>query len=447
MSEQQRAVGEGLTGDDLLEGVEVDVEVEGYAHGGHCVARHDGRVLFVRHTLPGERVRARVTESTPGRSFVRADAVEVLRAAPERVERRCGWSGPGLCGGCDLQHVEIAAQRRLKAAAVAASMERIGGLDVTGLLAPEAEPVAGDESGLRWRTRTTFAVDDRGRPGLRAHRSHEIVPVDDCPITVRPALATGVLEQDWEGALAVTAVAPSVGDPVLVPVGERGRPLHEVPRVTEAVATPEGERRWTIGARGFWQVHPGAPATLVSAVLEAAAVQPGDRVLDLYCGAGLLTLPLAEATGDGGQVVGVEGAGPAVDDARAALAEHPWVALVASRVDEAFGLARTDPGRRRPRRGRARGGPRARHDLLPPTADVVVLDPPREGAGAAVVAAIADLRPRTVVHVACDPAALARDAAAFVARGYELSALRAFDAFPMTHHVECVATFRRADAV
>ncbi|MBD3782929.1 MAG: class I SAM-dependent RNA methyltransferase, partial [Micrococcales bacterium] len=140
-----------------------------------------------------------------------------------------------------------------------------------------------------------------------------------------------------------------------------------------------------------------------------------------------------------GQVVAVEADRDAVARATADLAGRGNVVVLGARVDDAFGLPRTDR-----RRGRA-GGPGRRRPtrspLLPQRADVVVLDPPRTGAGVAVVGAVTDLRPRAVAYVACDPAALARDTAALLERGYRLEALRAFDAFPMTHHVECVAHF------
>ena len=126
------------------------------AHGGHCVARHEGRVVFVRHSLPGERVVVRVTEDRhPG--FCRADAIEVLEASPSRVERPCPYSGPGLCGGCDWQHVDPAEQRRLKADVVREQLARLAGLDD---VAVTVEELPGGP--LRWRSRARFAVDRTG---------------------------------------------------------------------------------------------------------------------------------------------------------------------------------------------------------------------------------------------------------------------------------------------
>lgn len=417
--------------DDLTTGDEVEVEVGAIAHGGHCVARYDGRVLFVRHGLPGERVRARITEGGPGDRFLRADAVSVLEASPHRIAPRCAAAGPGGCGGCDFQHVATAHQRELKAAVVAEQLQRLAGIEREVVVEP-----LDDADGLRYRTRVEFAVVE-GRIGLRRHRSHDVVEVDGCPIAV----------PDVDEALRETR-AESVGElegiraiDVVVPSGESDTVVVEVPQeaptppieVTEIVRTPAGERSMTVDARGFWQVHRDAPHAFVAAMLEAADVRPGERVLDLYSGVGLLSVPLADAVGATGQLIAVESDRRATEHLRDNLAAHPWALVVPGRVDDLLGV---------PRQGRRRGPRRpARSDLLPPSAHVVVLDPPRTGAGRGVVAALTSLRPRRLVYVACDPAALARDTAYLAELGYELTALRAFDAFPMTHHVECVATF------
>lgn len=420
--------------DELTVGHEVDVEVGPVAHGGHCVARHEGRVLFVRHSLPGERVRARITEGGPGDRFLRADAIEVLEASAHRVAPRCPVSGPGGCGGCDFQHVETAHQRELKATVVAEQLSRLGGVEREVVV----EPLA-DDDGLRYRTRVEFAVADGG-VGLRRHRSHDVVPVTGCPIAVAEidtALADTLAETD--GAAAALEGIGALD--VVVPSGEADTVVVEVPQdaptppitLTETVVTPAGERALHVDARGFWQVHRDAPRSFVAAVLDAADVRPGERVLDLYSGVGLLSLPLAEAVGPQGQLIAVESDRRATEHLRDNLAGQPWALVVPGRVDDLLGV---------PRKGRRRGPRRpARSDLLPPSADVVVLDPPRTGAGRQVVEALISLRPRRLVYVACDPAALGRDTAYLAELGYEMAGLRAFDAFPMTHHVECVATF------
>jgi len=419
----------------LAVGDEVEVDVTTIAHRGHCIARHEGQVLFVRHALPGERVLARVTETGAGERFVRADAVAVLSASPDRVTPPCPWSGPGRCGGCDLQHVSLPRQRQLKADVVREQFSRLARLDVDVTV----EPVPGDDGGLDWRTRVEFAVGDDGRAGLRRHRSHEIVAVDHCRIAAPGVDRLRVTGRTWPGTDAVDAVAPSVGDAVAVVV-----PGGEAPLVRERVVVGAGgEREFTLSARGFWQVHPGAAQTFVDAVLEAAAPRAGERALDLYAGVGLFAAALARAVGPSGQVIAIESDAAACAHARDNLADLPQVAVLAARVDDAFGVPRPSRRGSSSQRGSRPRKP-SRSTLVPASADVVVLDPPRTGAGKGVCAEIAAMAPRAVVYVACDPAALARDTAYFADLGYRLDTLRAFDAFPMTHHVECVALLTKS---
>ncbi len=373
-------------------GESLTLDVGPVAHGGHCVARApDGRVVFVRHALPGERVVAEVTEERRG--YLRADAMSVLVAAPQRVAPPCRYVG--ACGGCDFQHVDPAAQRELKAAVVAEQLRRLAGIDV----AVAVEELPGGPLG--WRTRVRYTVDAAGRAGLLAHRSHEVVPVDRCLIAHPDIQALPVTGTGWPDDDHVTAVASSGGDVTVY--GDRGDPG----MVTEFAVG----RRWRLPAEVFWQVHPDAPDALADAVLELLRPAPGERAWDLYGGVGLFSAVLAEAVGPDGAVTLVESDRAAVAAARNNLAGLPTVHIVRSTVE----------------RFRPAGRP-----------DVVVLDPPRSGAGAVVVGTVVRAAPRAVAYVACDPAAFARDVATFRAAGWRLAALRAFDAFPMTHHVECV---------
>jgi tRNA/tmRNA/rRNA uracil-C5-methylase (TrmA/RlmC/RlmD family) len=380
-------------------------------------------VVFVRHALPGERVVVEVTEDRHA-GFCRADAVEVLEAAPDRVERPCPYSGPGRCGGCDWQHVSHAGQLALKAAVVREQLSRLAGLDVP--VAVEALP----GGPLRWRSRARFAVDRSGAPGLRRHRSHDVVPLDDCPITVEPA-ARAVLDARWPGAGGVDVAIDSAGVVTTTRLDRRGaatstrvlRPGADVPEEPAGRAQRSaGGRDWEVEGTGFWQVHPAAADALVGAVTASTAVQPGETVLDLYAGAGLFGGALAPGVGAEGRVVCVESDAAACAAADANLADLPQAEVWQGDVD-ADGLTELLGELGRP--------------------DVVVLDPPRAGAGADVSRVIAGARPRAVVYVACDPASLARDVAAFATAGYRLESLRAFDCFPMTAHVECVALLVR----
>jgi tRNA/tmRNA/rRNA uracil-C5-methylase (TrmA/RlmC/RlmD family) len=416
------------------------------AHGGHVVARvddaPDGRVVFVRHALPGEKVRVRLTDAGQGKSFWRGEAVEVLEASPHRVEPPCPYARPGACGGCDLQHVALAEQRRLKAAVVTEQLLRLGHVAVEEVLGgpvrvealPEPGRAPGEETGLGWRTRVSYAVDRAGRPGFHAHRSHAVVPVERCPQVTGAVDAVGVTRLPWPG---VGTVRVASGDDGAVVRAEHGPRRTRLPRVdalglvagTEDRPARVAGRTWVrhdvpgagrlrVGVDGFWQAHASAAETFVRHVRRHAAVRPGDTVLDLYAGAGLFTLALAGDLQGSGELVAVESDRGGVSDLRRNVHDSPVVRVVHDRVERA--LRGTD---------------------VPDAADVVVLDPPRAGARTGVVEQVARRAPRAVVLVACDPASLGRDTALLAGQGYRLRALEALDAFPMTHHVECVALF------
>jgi tRNA/tmRNA/rRNA uracil-C5-methylase (TrmA/RlmC/RlmD family) len=431
-------------------GEAVEVTTEDVAQGGWCVARLAGLpVLFVRHALPGERVLARVTEVTT--KFARADAVEVREPSPHRVAPPCPYAHPGGCGGCDWQHAALPAQRALKAAVIAQQLRRMAGVEREVVV----EPMPGDETGLGWRTRVQFAVRSDGVAGLRAHRSHEVVGIDDCLIADPGISDIGITRRSWPGIATVEAAVgdgsraviltpdspsrfsrtypadspppPSVetlagavpAQSVLSRGGRAGRkltPLRGRPYLTQHAAG----REWRVSAGAFWQVHPAAAATLTDAVLAAIEAKPGDVAVDLYCGVGLFAGAVADQVGSAGAVTGVESDPAAVRDARHNLRAWPW-----ARVRDGD-VARV---------ARRRELPRAR---------LVVADPPRAGLAREVIGYLTgDSGAERFGYVSCDPATLARDLGLLLAAGWRLDNLRAFDAFPMTHHVECVATLSR----
>ena len=394
----------------MAPGDAVDLTVGEAVHGGWCIARlASGQVFFVRHALPGEQVRAVVTQTTA--RFARADAVEILQPAPERVSAPCPYAGPGGCGGCDWQHASLTAQREIKAQVIGQQLRRMAGLD----RAVTVEPLPGDAGGLGWRTRVRFAVGKDGKAGLYRHRSHEIVRVSDCLIAHPAVTEAGVTRERWPGARWVeVAAAAGTGQRAVLAARRAGsRPEGRAPRfLTQRAAG----RDWRVAAAGFWQVHPGAADALADAVLDGLRPEPGETALDLFCGAGLFAGVLAEAVGAEGTVVAVEQDAAAVRDARHNLRSAPWARV--HRGDAAEVL----------------------HRIGLSGASVAVLDPPRTGADRALIEALcAGQALRRIAYVSCDPATLARDIAEFGRRGWQLDGLRAFDAFPMTHHVECLA--------
>jgi tRNA/tmRNA/rRNA uracil-C5-methylase (TrmA/RlmC/RlmD family) len=414
----------------LQVGQEVEVTVGEPAHGGWCVARpDDAPVIFVRHALPGEVVRVVVTEVTS--RLARADTIDVLKASPDRVTPPCRYAVPGGCGGCDWQHATLPAQRALKAAVVAQQLRRLAGIDreVT------VEELAGAPDGLGWRSRMRFAVTKDGTAGLRAHRSHEVVAVDDCLIASPAIRELDIPAHDWTGLSAVEAEAGAdaaqtavildgklrheVGGPaarrsVLKRKGRTVTPVRGRPYLTQRAAG----REWRVSAGAFWQVHPGAADALCAAVTAILAPEPGDTVTDLYCGAGLFAGVLAPLTGPDGAVTGVESDPAAVADARRNLRSYDWARVRRGDVAALLREQRVRPSR------------------------LVVADPPRTGLAREVIDYL-DTGAERFAYVSCDPATLARDIRLLVDRGWSLAGLRAFDAFPMTHHVECVAALTR----
>lgn len=427
---------------------EYEVEIGPVAHGGHCIARtSEGQVLFVRHALPGERVVARVTEGEEGARFLRADAVEILDASKDRIEAPCPFAGPGRCGGCDWQHAKPGAQRRLKGEVVTEQLKRLAGLtpeeagwDGTVMPAEGDKVPAGQVPS--WRTRVQYAVDAEGRAGLRKHRSHEVQPIDHCMIAAEGVSELGIERRDWSGMESVEAIAATGSQDRMVileprpgarlPLVELDKPV-SVMRVEEKdggvhrvhgrafVRERADDRTYRVGSGGFWQVHPQAADTLVRAVMQGLLPRKGDMALDLYCGVGLFAGALADRVGDKGAVLGIESGKRAVEDARHNLASFDRVRIEQGKVEAVL-----------PRTGISE-------------ADLVVLDPPRAGAGRKTVQHLSSLGARRIAYVACDPAALARDLGYFRDGGYRVRMLRVFDLFPMTHHVECVAILEPAD--
>jgi tRNA/tmRNA/rRNA uracil-C5-methylase (TrmA/RlmC/RlmD family) len=426
------------------------VDVGPVAHGGHCVARHEGRVVFVRHGIPGEKVRVRLTDAGPDAKFWRGDAVEVLEASADRVDHfwdladsARSWSHrhPPL-GGAELGHISLDRQRTLKAEVLAEQLRRLAGVDRVTEVEAVGEQAAGD--GLAWRTRAGFAVTPGGKLGMHAHRSDTVLPVREMPLAVDGINALRLWEIDLQGIERVEVAAPANGSRplvLLVPApGTRakrlGAILSQLPdTVSVASLDPvKGEvlqlrgrtyvqesaagHDFRVTGDGFWQIHRAAPEALVGALTgflhDGGFLESGAVVADLYAGAGLFTAPLADAVGVTGSVLSVEGSPGASRDARKNLHGSPQVEIVQGRVERVL--------RQKPR-----------------NFDAILLDPPRAGAGKAVVDQLIGTGPRAVAYVSCDPASFARDLGYFQQGGWELSGLRAFDLYPHTHHMETVA--------
>ena len=391
----------------LAVGDVLEVWIEKVAHGGHFIARRAGAVIFVRHAIPGERVRITITSA--GSSFNRGDVIEVLEASSDRVEAPCTFAHRNGCGGCDFQHINLSRQRRLKADVITEQFLRIAAMDVAVQVEEVADP-------LHWRTRIIATTDGEGNLGFFASRSHRVIPVNDCLIAVKSMNMSELTARRWKPGVRVEVSASSNNERTIALSLKNGEGKARLTEGHQIVHEDVHGKTLEVSQNSFWQSHINAPRVLTEAVLASANLVEGDHVLDLYGGVGLFTSSMVDCVGASGSINLLEGSKSAIADAKRNFAKNSNVKILLGDVEK----------------------------LLPhiSSADVIVLDPPREGAGKIVVAEMARLRPRSIVYVSCDPASLARDTAYLKASGYSLSALRAFDLFPMTHHVECVALYR-----
>lgn len=395
----------------------LQLRVGAVAHGGHCVARHEGRVVFVRHAIPGELVTADITDGGESSAYWRAEAVEIHEPSPHRVASAWPEAGPHGVGGGELAHVSLPAQRKWKKAVIVDAFERFANSEFLG----EVAAAPGDDSrgGLGYRTRVQAVANARNKASMHLHRSRELRALEEMPLAT-PEVERALLARSFPKGAAITIVEPSAGEEPRAFVngaawgatGPDRRP-NAPTHVREVVHWAGKDFEYRVAATGFWQVHREAASVLLAEVMA----QMGDaaRVLDLYAGSGLFTLPLA-ATGR--EVTSVESAPDAAKGARRNLHAYPNATVVHGDVRQYLRLHRTP-------------------------CDAALLDPPRSGAGRSTLEALAAVSPQRVVYVACDPVALARDVAHLRDLGYDLTHASAHDLFPMTHHVEAIATFDR----
>lgn len=386
------------------------------ANGGSCVARHEGRVVFVRYALPGEKVRVRVVADHG--SYWHADVVEVIEPSSDRVDSICPIAGVDLAGCCDLAFVDPEAARRLKGAVVANQLTRLGGYEWRDEVEASAEPV-GDLGATGWRTRVRLDTGADGRAGFHRYHSSELVTDLNCA-----QLPAGMLDglHDWvwppgaqlhvavddDGERHIVQSGPRVGRKTSTQVVEGG--YEAVQRV--------GGRVWRVPVTAFWQAHREAAPLYSELVAGWAQLRTGMTAWDLYGGAGVFAAVLAEAVGDSGHVVTVDTSRGASRSARGALADFGCVSVVTDSVRRALASQRRRP-------------------------NVAVLDPPRSGAGREVIDLLADAEVPRVIHIGCEAASFARDVGLYRAHGYDVEDLRVFDSFPLTHHVECIAVLTR----
>ncbi|HYN84203.1 MAG TPA: RsmD family RNA methyltransferase [Pyrinomonadaceae bacterium] len=390
--------------DSPREGDSVEVTVERILPGGLGLAHAGGQTILVALSAPGDRARVRV-RSRRGTTFF-ASIEELLAAGPSRVEPPCPYFG--RCGGCDFQQLSYAAQLEAKSEIIRDCLRRVARIDP-----PPAVEVTPSPAEWRYRTRAQWQHDPLKRHlGYFERGTHEVCDVAECPVVLPPLQARltnlrALMSEDElpEGAREFEAVVGGGGEVSLAPPVGAGDAREQELNV--------GGERYRFDATCFFQINHSLLGPLVEEATRDAA---GARALDLYCGVGLFTLPLARRFRE---VTGVEGHRAAARFARRNLSD---AGLANARVETAGVGAWLSSRAAR---------------LAPP--DFVLLDPPRAGAEKPVMEVLVRLRPRAVSYVSCDPATLARDLRPLLAAGYTLDSVRAFDLFPQTHHVETVA--------
>ncbi|MFM6963868.1 MAG: class I SAM-dependent RNA methyltransferase [Micrococcales bacterium] len=390
----------------------IDVEIEKVAHGGIFVARHEGRVVFVSHVLPGEKARVLIYEDKGG-SFCRAEPQAILEASPDRVEHVWDQAGVGGAGGAEFGHIKLSRQRELKADVIEEALERMAGVQLRPVV--EAAPGDDEANGLGYRTRIQLHVNELGDAGPYMERSHDVVLVRDIPLAVEEIREVGIHNKNWSKVKKIEIAASSTGQ-LQWKVDDK---LKGDERLVERAAG----RTFRISGGGFWQVHRKAAEVLSGAVTQAAEAAGFDKKAnnqDLFGGVGLFAGALAAKFGSDTRITSVELSKRATEDALTNLADLPNAGALAAPVDKyLFDMVKK------------------KQNL---DAATVVLDPPRAGAGAKVVESLVNLKPAHIIYVACDPVSFARDLKQLIVGGYKLNSLRAFDLFPHTHHIETVAS-------
>jgi len=402
------------------------------AHGGAALGRHEGRVVFVPGAVPGETVRAEITQDK-GR-FAHARLVEVVEPSADRVTPRCPHVPE--CGGCQWQHIAYARQLALKTDVVRDQLMRIA-----SITEPPVRPTLASPLAWGYRNRVTFSVgdDEFERLGFQRAASHDVVPINECHIADPRLMALfDDLDLDLPGLTRLTLMAGSDDDDLLMafetlkdepPSLSVDFPISCVHLVTGAEAIPVnlvgrnhvtqrvGAYAYRVSAGRFFQVNTGVAETLVELVLAWLDPSPGDTVLDAYCGVGLFTLPLADRAGS---VIAVELDPGATEDLILNLGERENADVIEGPVEMVLpDLVADEP------------------------LHSAVVDPPRQGLNVAVIDALVASGPPRLVYVSCDPATLARDVKRLSRGGYTLDDVQPVDMFPQTFHVETVARLTR----
>jgi len=381
----------------------VTLHIESIANGGHFIARHDNQIVFVRHTISGEKANVKITAINS--KFAFGDAVEILKSSKDRVEAPCKYSHPEGCGGCDFQHIKPQAQLDLKRAVIEDQFKRIAKIEVR----PElifTEP----SNGLNWRSRLNLSVSENKNLGLRAFRSNKIIEVDECLIALKEINDSEIFTKKWDHEDNLKISYSSESD---INISQFGKKVSGSNNLREVV----NDNKYEISPQSFWQSHKNAPRLLLEQVLKFANIKKGQKICDLYGGVGLFTLPISKLIGEKGEVHLIEVDKTCIEDANKMFKDIQNIFIHHGKVEQKLGSVKK--------------------------IDTIILDPPKNGISKQVINQMIEKKPKSIVYVSCNPSTLARDSKILLDNNYELSNIVGLDLFPMTHHIECVASFKK----
>jgi len=379
------------------------LDIGNIANGGHFVARHDNQIIFVRHAISGEKAKVKVTAINSRFAF--GDAVEILKPSKDRVLPSCKYSHPEGCGGCDFQHINYDVQSDLKKEVLKDQFKRITKIDIS----PEII-TANPSNGLHWRSRLNLAISENKKVGLRAHKSNSIIEIDECLIALKEINKSDIFRKKWENEENLKLSCSSNNE---INVSQFEKSIQGPDKLTENV----DKNTYTISPKSFWQSHINAPGLLLQQVMKEANIQQDEIVCDLYGGVGLFTLPVSKLIGKNGQVHLIEMNDTCIEDANNMFERIDNIYIHHGTVEQKLGSVKN--------------------------IDTIILDPPRNGVSKQVINQMIEKKPNVIIYVSCNPSTLARDSKVLLENKYSLSNIVGLDLFPMTHHIESVAAFRK----
>ena len=381
----------------------ITLNVGNIANGGHFIGRHNDQIVFVRHSLTGEIANVKITAVNS--KFAFGDAIEIIKKSKDRVNAPCKYAHPEGCGGCDFQHIDPIAQLNLKKIVIQDQFKRIAKIEIN------PEIISKDSlEGLNWRTRLNLAISENKKLGLHAHKSNKIIEIDECLIAVEGINKSKIFNEKWENEDNIKISYSSDND---MNISQLGKNISGPDKLNEVV----DDNKYYISPKSFWQSHKNAPEFILEQVLKFANIKEGERVCDLYGGVGLFTLPISKILGENGEVHLIEVNRVCIDDATEMFADIKNIFIHHGTVEQKLGSIKK--------------------------INTIILDPPRNGVSKQVINQMIEKKPQTIIYVSCNPSTLARDTKILTDNNYTLTNIVGLDLFPMTHHVECVASFTK----